>query len=34
MLSANEAKKKTQDNINNCITQEFEKIEEQINDAI
>lgn len=25
MLSANEAKKKTQDNINNCITQEFEK---------
>ncbi len=34
MLSANEAKKKTQDNINNCITQEFKKIEEQINDAI
>ena len=25
MLSANEAKKKTQDNINNCITQEFKK---------
>ena len=34
MLSANEAKRKTQSNINNCVTSELEKLDMQISEAI
>lgn len=34
MISASEARKKTENNINNCITKELSEIMEQINEAI
>lgn len=34
MLSASEAKSKTQNNIDNCVTKELEKLDKQISDAI
>ena len=34
MLSANAAKKKTQSNIDNCITKELLQLEKQINKAV
>lgn len=34
MLSASEAKNKTQNNIDNCVTQELEKLNKQISSAI
>lgn len=34
LLSASEAKKKTQNNIDSCTTQELEKLDKQISDAI
>lgn len=34
MLSASETKKKTQNNIDSCVTQELEKLNKQIDDAI
>ena len=34
MLAANEAKRQTQNNIDNCATQELDKIDKQITEAI
>lgn len=34
MLSASEAKAKTQNNIDDCVTQELNKLDEQISNAI
>lgn len=34
MVSANEAKRRTQNNVNICVTQELNKLEEQISNAI